>query len=89
MQALTWTPLVIRSQRAALSVGMMYLKLMGRQDFSKRDAEKEARGRKPAVYVSAEEKLKRAEARIKLLEAENNFLKKLDALERDAMERKR
>ncbi len=35
-----------------------------------------------------EEKLKRAEARIKLLEAENDFLKKLDALETQKMQRK-
>jgi transposase len=38
-------------------------------------------GRRPIGELSSEEKLKRAEARIKLLEAENDFLKKLDALE--------
>nr|WP_289142710.1 hypothetical protein [uncultured Brevibacillus sp.] len=36
--------------------------------------------RPPEERLSTEEKLKRAEARIKLLEAENEFLKKLDAL---------
>lgn len=46
-------------------------------------------GRKPAIGLSVEEKLKRAEARVKLLEAENDFLKKLDALEREAVKRKR
>ncbi|MFD3262332.1 IS3 family transposase, partial [Paenibacillus lentus] len=39
-------------------------------------------GRKPAGEMSVEEKLQKAEARIKLLEAENELLKKLEALER-------
>ncbi|WP_373688831.1 HTH domain-containing protein, partial [Brevibacillus daliensis] len=39
-------------------------------------------GRRPSAEMSTEEKLKRAEARIKLLEAENDFLKKLEALEK-------
>jgi transposase len=38
-------------------------------------------GRRPSSDLSIEEKLRRAEARIKLLEAENDFLKKLEALE--------
>lgn len=38
-------------------------------------------GRRPAEELSTEEKLKRAEARIQLLEMENDFLKKLEALE--------
>ncbi|MBM4765364.1 HTH domain-containing protein [Bacillus sp. B15-48] len=38
--------------------------------------------------LSAEEKLKKAEARIKFLEAENDFLKKLEELERQALKRK-
>jgi len=46
-------------------------------------------GRRPAGEVSTEEKLKRAEARIKLLEMENDFLKKLEALEKQKMLRKR
>lgn len=46
-------------------------------------------GRRPAGEVSTEEKLKRAEARIKLLEVENDFLKKLEALEKQKMLRKR
>jgi transposase len=50
---------------------------------------KSSTGRKPTGELSAEEKLKRAEARIKLLVAENDFLKKLDALEREAAKRKR
>lgn len=42
---------------------------------------KGATGRKPAEDLSMEEQLKRAEARIKLLETENDFLKKLEVLE--------
>ncbi|MEJ8546516.1 hypothetical protein [Brevibacillus borstelensis] len=45
-------------------------------------------GRPTGERLSTEEKLKRAEARIKLLEAENDFLKKLDALEKQKMQRK-
>lgn len=41
-------------------------------------------GRPSTKGLSTDEKLKRAEAKIKLLEAENDFLKKLDALERQA-----
>jgi transposase-like protein len=43
-------------------------------------------GRPIAGELSTEEKLKRAQARIKLLEAENDFLKKLEALERQKSE---
>lgn len=39
-------------------------------------------GRPTTKTLSAEEKLKRAEAKIRLLEMENEFLKKLEALER-------
>ncbi|MNW52355.1 hypothetical protein D3C74_298720 [compost metagenome] len=39
-------------------------------------------GRRPAGSLSTEEELKRAQAKIKLLEAEVDFLKKLDVLER-------
>jgi transposase len=39
-------------------------------------------GRNPTKELTTEDKLRRAEARIKLLEAENDFLKKLEALER-------
>ncbi|MNY71589.1 hypothetical protein D3C86_2099640 [compost metagenome] len=45
-------------------------------------------GRRAAVEMSIEEKLKQAEARIKLLEVENEFLKKLEALEKQKMLRK-
>ncbi|MEY2191724.1 hypothetical protein AB7942_03170 [Neobacillus sp. BF23-41] len=45
---------------------------------------KAASGRPSSKELSVEEKLKKAEARIKLLEAENDFLKKLEELERQA-----
>lgn len=43
---------------------------------------KASTGRPSSKELTMEEKLKRAEAKIKLLEMENEFLKKLDALER-------
>ncbi|OAB24957.1 transposase [Paenibacillus macquariensis subsp. macquariensis] len=46
-------------------------------------------GRRPTVEHSTEEKLKHAEARIKLLEMENDLLKKLEALENQKMRRTR
>jgi transposase len=46
-------------------------------------------GRPTSRKLSTEEKLKRAEARIKLLEAENDLLKKLEALERQKLLGKR
>lgn len=46
-------------------------------------------GRPSSKELSAEEKLKRAEAKIKLLEVENEFLKKLKALERQVKQDKR
>lgn len=46
-------------------------------------------GRPSSKELSTEERLKRAEARIKLLEAENDLLKKLEALERQKLSRKR
>lgn len=39
-------------------------------------------GRQPTKELTVEDKLRRAEAKVKLLEAENEFLKKLEALER-------
>lgn len=43
----------------------------------------------PSKELSIEEKLKRAEARIKFLEVENDFLKKLEELERQALVKKK
>ena len=45
--------------------------------------------RSSSKELSLEEKLKRAEARIKYLETENDFLKKLEELERQALAKKR
>jgi transposase len=46
-------------------------------------------GRPTSKELSVEEKLRRAEVKIKLLEVENEFLKKLKALERQAKQDKR
>ena len=45
--------------------------------------------RSSSKELSMEEKLKKAEARIKFLEVENDFLKKLEELERQALARKK
>lgn len=45
-------------------------------------------GRPSLKSLSLEDKLKKAEARIKYLEAENDFLKKLEELERQALKKK-
>lgn len=46
-------------------------------------------GRPSSKDLSMEEKLRKAEAKIKFLEAENDFLKKLKELERQALKKKR
>lgn len=46
-------------------------------------------GRPSSKSLSLEDQLKKAEARIKFLEAENDFLKKLEELERQALKKKR
>jgi transposase-like protein len=48
---------------------------------------KSSTGRKPAGELSVEEELKRANAKIKLLEAQVDLLKKLEALERQKKKR--
>lgn len=50
---------------------------------------KASSGRPSSKELSVEEKLKKAEARIKFLEAENDFLKKLEEIERQALKKKR
>jgi hypothetical protein len=50
---------------------------------------KGATGRPSSKHSSVEDNLKKAEARIKYLEAELEFLKKLDELERQAKKRKK
>ena len=46
-------------------------------------------GRPSSKNLPMEEKLRKAEAKIKFLEAENDFLKKLEELERQALKKKR
>lgn len=46
-------------------------------------------GRPTSKQLSSEEKLKKAETRIKFLEAENEFLKKLEAIERQVTKKER
>lgn len=46
-------------------------------------------GRTSSKDLSLEEQLKKAEARIKFLEVENDFLKKLEELERQALAKKK
>lgn len=50
---------------------------------------KASTGRPSSQELSVEERLKKAEAKIKFLEAENDFLKKLEELERQALKKKR
>lgn len=50
---------------------------------------KASTGRPSLKELSVEDKLKKAEARIKFLEAENDFLKKLEELERQVLKKKR
>lgn len=45
-------------------------------------------GRQPKKELTLEDKLRRAEAKVKLLEAENDFLKKLEVLERQVGHKK-
>ncbi len=61
----------------------------GEAGFDSERRGKGSTGRPSTKELSAEEKLKKAEARIKFLEAENDFLKKLEELERQALKRKR
>lgn len=49
---------------------------------------KASTGRPSTKELSIEERLKKAEAKIKLLQAENDFLKKLEELERQALKKK-
>ena len=50
---------------------------------------KASSGRPSLKELSVVEKLKRAEAKLKFLEVENEFLKKLDQLERQALKKNR
>jgi transposase-like protein len=61
----------------------------GEEGFLTERRGKGSTGRPSLKSLSVEEKLKKAEARIKFLEAENDFLKKLEELERQALKKKK
>lgn len=61
----------------------------GEEGFLTERRGKGSTGRPSSKELSVEEKLRKAEARIKFLEAENDFLKKLEELERQALTKKR
>lgn len=60
----------------------------GEEGFYTERRGKGSTGRPTSKPMTAEDSLKKAEARIKYLEAELEFLKKLDALERQAKKKK-
>lgn len=60
----------------------------GEEGFLSERRGKGSTGRPSSNSLSPEEQLKKAEARIKFLEAENDFLKKLEVLERQALKKK-
>lgn len=62
-------------------------RLYGEEGFWEERRGKGSTGRPSTQELSAEQKLEKAEARIKYLEAENELLKKLEALERQAKKR--
>ncbi|KZN98238.1 transposase [Bacillus badius] len=61
----------------------------GEEGFLTERRGKGSTGRPSSKGISVEEKLQKAESRIKFLEAENDFLKKLEELERQALKKKR
>ncbi|PEK69885.1 hypothetical protein COM55_28115 [Bacillus pseudomycoides] len=61
----------------------------GEEGFHTERRGKESSGRPSTKMLSSDDKLKKAEARIAFLEAELEFLKKLDELERQALQKKR
>jgi transposase len=60
----------------------------GEEGFLTERRGKGSTGRPSSKELSVEEKLRKAEARIKFLEAENDFLKKLEELERQAKKKR-
>ena len=74
----------IKKAQSALSRWKAAFKTLGEQAFLEERRGKGSTGRPRAEKLSADKKLERAEARIRLLEAELTLLKKLDELERQA-----
>ena len=62
---------------------------LGEEGFLIERRGKGSTGRPSSKELSVEEKLKKAEVKIKFLEAENDLLKKLEELERQALKKKR
>ncbi|MFI8496901.1 IS3 family transposase, partial [Peribacillus butanolivorans] len=60
----------------------------GEEGFLTERRGKGSTGRPTSKPQSVEDQLRKAEARIKFLEAENDFLKKLEELERQALKKK-
>jgi transposase len=60
----------------------------GEEGFLSERRGKGSTGRPTSKPQSVEDQLRKAEARIKFLEAENDFLKKLEELERQALKKK-
>jgi len=60
----------------------------GEEGFLTERRGKGSTGRPSSKELSIEDKLRKAEPRIKFLEAENDFLKKLEELERQAVKKK-
>lgn len=81
--------LVIGSDKpkATLKRWRKTFQLHGESGFFEERRGKGSTGRPPSEDLSAEKKLEKAEARIKYLEAENELLKKLEELERQAKKR--
>ena len=63
-------------------------KSFGEEELLRETRGKDATGRPRSSNMTDTEKLKRAEAKIKYLEAELDFIKKLDALERQVKKKK-
>ena len=80
---------VIGSKKANSSLNRWRatFKTYGEEGFFEERRGKGSNGRPSAKDLSAEKKLEKAEARIKYLEAENELLKKLEELERQAKKR--
>jgi transposase len=78
----------IKKAQSALNRWRTTYRNHGETGFLEERRGKGSTGRPSSKELSAEKKLEKAEARIKLLEAELDLLKKLEALERQAKKRR-
>lgn len=74
----------IKKAKSAISRWKKTYQTHGKEGFLEERRGKESTGRPRLENLSAEKKLEKAEARIQLLEAELDLLKKLDEMERQA-----